>query len=128
GSISRDIFNTEQIEVEKGPAGTDNGAAAPTGAINMVSKQALADDMLSATVSAGIDGQKRATADINQTLSGIDGAAFRLNVMWQDSDVPGRDRVTNKRVGLAPSLGFGLDGDTRVFLNLLYVKQDNIPD
>jgi len=128
GSISRDVFNTEQIEVEKGPAGTDNGAAAPTGAINMVSKQALPEDALSATVSAGIDGQKRATADINQTLEGIDGAAFRLNVMWQDSDVPGRDHVNNKRVGIAPSLGFGLESDTRVFLNLLYVKQDNIPD
>ncbi len=126
GSISRDVFNTEQVEVVKGPAGTDNGRSAPTGAINMVSKQATLQDATSATVSAGSDGQKRATADWNQTLGGS--AALRLNALWQDSDVAGRDHVNNKRWGIAPSLGFGLGTDTRYHLNLLYVKQDNIPD
>ncbi|MCW0038016.1 TonB-dependent receptor plug domain-containing protein, partial [Acinetobacter baumannii] len=44
GSISRDVFNTEQVEVTKGPASTDYGRSAPTGAINMVTKQpSLAD-------------------------------------------------------------------------------------
>ena len=32
GSISRDLFNIEQVEVVKGPAGTDTGRSAPTGA------------------------------------------------------------------------------------------------
>ncbi|MBD9376072.1 catecholate siderophore receptor Fiu [Pseudoxanthomonas sp. PXM04] len=127
GSISRDVFNVEQVEVEKGPAGTDNGRSAPTGAINMVSKQATRKDAISATVSIGSDDQKRVTADWNQSL-GIPGAAFRLNVMAQDSDVPGRDLINNKRWGVAPSLAFGLGSDTRYFLNLLYVKQDNVPD
>jgi catecholate siderophore receptor len=128
GSISRDLFNVEQVEVQKGPAGTDNGRTAPTGAINMASKRASLFDAVSATVSAGDEGQQRATADWNQSLAGLPGAALRLNAMWQDSDVPGRDHVNNKRWGLAPSLGFNLDGATRYFLNLYYVKQDNIPD
>jgi catecholate siderophore receptor len=128
GSISRDLFNIDQVAVEKGPAGTDNGRTAPTGAINMLTKEAQSDNAISGTASLGVDGQKRGTVDINQTLDGISNAALRLNAMWQDSDVPGRDRVNNKRVGLAPSIGFGLNTDTRVFLNLLYVKQDNIPD
>ena len=38
GSVSRDLFNIDQVEVTKGPAGTDNGRSAPTGAINLVSK------------------------------------------------------------------------------------------
>ncbi|MFZ5746525.1 MAG: catecholate siderophore receptor Fiu [Pseudomonadota bacterium] len=128
GSISRDVFNTEQIEVEKGPAGTDNGRTAPSGAINLVSKRAFERNRISGTISVGVDGQKRATADINQRLGGIPNAALRLNVLWQDSDVPGRDHVNNKRVGIAPSLGLGLGTSTRAFVNLLYVKQDNIPD
>lgn len=128
GTISRDIFNTEQVEVEKGPAGTDNGRTAPTGAINMVSKRALPSDAISGTVSVGVDGQKRATADINQQLGAIPNAAFRLNVMWQDSDVAGRDHVNNKRVGIAPSIGLGLGTATRAYLNFLYVDQDNVPD
>ncbi|MEP6908057.1 MAG: TonB-dependent receptor plug domain-containing protein, partial [Pseudoxanthomonas sp.] len=126
GSVARDVFNTEQIEVTKGPAGTDNGRSAPTGAINLVTKQAFLRDAVSGTVSGGTDGQTRGTADLNKTFSTA--SALRLNAMWQDSDVAGRDQVNNKRWGIAPSLGFGLDTDTRYYLNLLYVKQDNVPD
>ncbi len=128
GSISRDLFNIEQVEVEKGPAGTDNGRSAPTGAINLTSKKATLDGVSSSSLTTGTDGQNRATIDLNQTLNNLPGSALRLNVLWQDSDVPGRDHVNNKRVGIAPSLGFGLDGDTRAYVNLLYVKQDNTPD
>ncbi|MDN5782237.1 MAG: catecholate siderophore receptor Fiu, partial [Luteimonas sp.] len=126
GAVSRDLFNIDQVEVVKGPAGTDTGRSAPTGAINMVSKQANLRDATSASVSAGNDGQQRATADWNIGLG--ETSALRLNAMWQDSDVAGRDHVNNSRWGIAPSLGFGLNTDTRVFLNLLYVKQDNVPD
>jgi len=126
GSISRDLFNIEQVEVVKGPAGTDTGRSAPTGAINMVSKEAGLHDAASATLQAGSDGQQRATADWNQTLGAS--SALRVNAMRQDSDVPGRDRVNNSRWGIAPSLGLGLGGGTRFFANLLYVKQDNVPD
>ncbi|MEJ1962536.1 MAG: catecholate siderophore receptor Fiu [Gammaproteobacteria bacterium] len=128
GSISHDIFNVEQIEVEKGPAGTDNGRSAPTGAINLVTKQPFMRDAVGGEVSGGVDGQKRATADWNQTLGGSQGNALRLNAVWQDSDVAGRDHIENKRWGVAPSVAFGLDTSTHYFLDLLYVKQDNIPD
>lgn len=128
GSISRDIFNTEAVEVQKGPAGTDNGRTAPTGAINLVSKRATLESALSGTLSVGVDGQKRITADVNQTLGGLSNSALRFNMLWQDSDVPGRDHVNNQRLGLAASVGIGLDTPTRAYLNLLYVDQDNIPD
>lgn len=126
GSISRDVFNTEQVEVSKGPAGTDNGRSAPTGSINMVSKQANLHDAVSGTVSVGSDSQQRGTADWNQTLGAT--SALRLNAMWQDSDQPGRDHVNNSRWGIAPSLAFGLGTSTRYILNLLYVDQQNVPD
>lgn len=126
GSVSRDLFNLEQVEVVKGPASTDTGRSSPTGAINMVTKQAQLREAVSGSVSAGTDGQKRATADWNTKLGAS--SALRVNAMWQDSDVPGRDHVNNSRWGIAPSLGFGLDGATRLWLDLLYVKQDNVPD
>ena len=126
GSVSRDVFNLEQIEVAKGPAGTDNGRTAPTGAINLVSKQAFAEDAASAMVTIGTDSQRRATADWNHVLG--ENSAIRLNLMAQDSGVPGRDVVENKRWGLAPSLAFGLGTATRVHLNLLHIQQNNIPD
>jgi len=126
GSISRDVFNVEQIEVEKGPAGTDNGRSAPTGAINLVTKRATLDDTTSAALSGGFDGQKRVSADWNKAVG--ESSGVRLNGLWQDSDVVGRDHVVNKRWGLAPSASFGLGSSTRYYVNFLYVKQDNIPD
>lgn len=126
GSISRDVFNIEQVEVAKGPAGTDYGRTAPTGSVNMASKQPQLGNGLSGTMAYGSGQHKRATADWNQTTG--ENSAFRLNVMGQESGVPGRDKVEVNRWGVAPSLAFGLKTPTRVYLNLLHVSQNNLPD
>lgn len=128
GSISRDIFNVEQVEVTKGPASTDYGRSAPTGAINMVSKQPTLKDANSASVSYGSGDYKRSTVDVNKALKGMDGVAIRLNAMVQDAGVAGRDEVENNRWGIAPSIAFGLNTPTRTYLNFLHVKQSNTPD
>jgi catecholate siderophore receptor len=128
GSISRDVFDTEQIEVTKGPAGTDNGRTAPAGAINLVTKQPFAGDAGQALVSWGSADQKRVTADFNGDVGAAGGTAFRLNVMGQESGVPGRDQVENNRWGIAPSVVFGLGTPTRVFLDYLHIRHDNVPD
>ncbi len=127
GTVSRDVFNIEQVEVTKGPAGTDNGRTAPSGAINLVTKQANLSDGFQGSISAGTASQERVTADWNTRLA-LDGAAFRLNLMAQDSGVPGRDEIEHKRWGIAPSLAFGLGSATRLYLNFLHVKQSNVPD
>ncbi|WP_308419594.1 catecholate siderophore receptor Fiu [Chitinimonas koreensis] len=127
GSISRDTFNTEQVEIAKGPAGADYGRGAASGYVNLVSKNAQADDFTGGAAGFGSGDYKRVTADINRKL-GFEGAAFRLNLMKQDAGVAGRDEVKNDRWGVAPSLAFGLDGPTRAYFNLLHIKQDNRPD
>lgn len=126
GSVSRDTFNTDQVEVVKGPDGSDYGRTAPSGSINMVSKQAHKGTHNEVSVSGGTDNQKRATLDMNHSVN--DTTAVRLNVMGQDSGVPGRDEVKNKRWGVAPAVSFGLGTDTRLKLNYLHVTQDNVPD
>ena len=125
-TISRDVFNIEQIEVTKGPDSTEYGRTAPSGAINMVTKLPTLKDAVSGSVGYGSDNQKRATADWNQQIG--NGAAFRLNVLDQNSGVPGRHDVKNDRWGVAPSLALGLNTSTRVYLDFLHVKQDNVPD
>jgi catecholate siderophore receptor len=128
GSVSRDVFNIEQIDVLKGPAGTDTGRGAPTGSVNLVSKTANLEDAVTATVAAGSAGYKRATVDVNRALDADKGSAVRLNAMAQDGGVPGRDLVHNRRWAVAPSLSLGLNGPTRVYLNYLHVDQHNRPD
>ena len=85
-------------------------------------------DSFGASVGAGSGSYKRSTVDWNKSLTGMGGAAFRLNAMVQDAGVAGRDRVANDRWGIAPSFAFGLNTDTRTYLNVLHVKQSNVPD
>lgn len=126
GTITRDVFNLEQIDVVKGPAGADIGRGSPTGYINLSSKAPMAEDFGAASVSFGSASHKRVTADINRKFS--ETGAVRLNVMGQDSGVPGRDSVTNDRWGIAPSVSFGLGTPTRLTFSYLHMQQNNRPD
>ena len=50
----------------------------------------------------------RSAARSTSIAASSDTVAVRLNGMWQDSGVPGRDEVTQKGWGFAPSVGIGL--------------------
>ncbi|MDI9223543.1 catecholate siderophore receptor Fiu [Pantoea sp. EA-12] len=126
GSVTRDTFNTQQVEVIKGPSGTDYGRSAPSGSINMISKQPRLDTGLDASVSVGSAWMRRGTLDYNQAIN--DNSAFRLNLMGEKTHDAARDNVENERYGVAPSLAFGLDTSTRLYLNYLHVHQNNTPD
>lgn len=128
GAYSRDPFNVEQVEVVKGPASLYAGRGSTGGSLNLASKSPNLGVIHNAAISAGTDEFSRATVDLNQPLEGIDGSAFRLNLMWNNADTPGRDEVTSRRWGAAPSLAFGLGTPTRVTLSYSHLDQDNIPD
>ncbi|MBU6517851.1 catecholate siderophore receptor Fiu [Pantoea sp. B270] len=125
-SVTRDTFNTQQVEVMKGPSGTDYGRSAPSGSINMISKQPRLDTGLDASVSAGSAWMRRGTLDYNQAIN--DNAAFRLNLMGEKTHDAARDNIQNERYGVAPSLALGLDTATRLYVNYLHVHQNNTPD
>ena len=52
----------------------------------------------------------------------------RFDQLIENADAVNRDHVENKKWAIAPSIGFGLDSDTRLFLNYLYTEQDNVID
>jgi catecholate siderophore receptor len=126
GGYSRDPFNLEQIEVVKGPASTHSGRGSTGGSINLASKAARPGDFNRASASAGDNDLLRATADFNHGIG--DGAAFRINLMSHQNEVNGRDAVENQRWGVAPSISFGLGGDTVTTFGLFHLEQDNVPD
>ncbi|HUE92868.1 catecholate siderophore receptor Fiu [Pseudomonas sp.] len=126
GAVSRDVFNLEQVEVVKGAAGSDIGRGAASGYINLISKLPTLTDEVFATVGYGTADKSNLTADINQQLG--DNSAFRLNLMRRDGDVDGRDYVDTSSYGVAPSIAFGLDTATRVYVYSQHVRQDNTPD
>ncbi|AQT62329.1 catecholate siderophore receptor Fiu [Cellvibrio sp. PSBB023] len=126
GSISRDTFNTEQVEIAKGPAGVDNGRGAASGYVNLSSKVANQEDAISGSVTGGTSDYARATLDVNKSLSST--TAVRVNVMKQEAGVDGRDEVENNAQGFAASLALGLGTDTRTYINVLSVEQSGVPD
>jgi catecholate siderophore receptor len=130
GAYSRDPYNLEQVEVAKGPASLYTGHGSTGGSVNLVTKSPYLQADRSGTLAAGSGRYNRATIDLNQPVgtAGIAGTAFRLNAVWDREEVPGRDRVENRRWGIAPSLSFGLGTPTRLTLSYSRLDQDNLPE
>jgi catecholate siderophore receptor len=123
----RDTFNIEQVEIIKGPDSVYSGRGGAGGSINLVSKTPHLGNATSGQVQIGTDNNYRLSADGNFQLS--DKAAFRLNVMGNRGDVPGRDDAVDfKRFGVAPSLTLGLGTPTRVTVSYFHYQDKSMPD
>lgn len=126
GAVSRDVFNIEQIEVVKGPSGSEAGRGAASGYINLVSKLPSLTNQSSVTANYNTAEHGRLAVDLNQAIDSS--TAVRLNAMGQDGGIEGRDVVKNNGWAVAPSIAFGLGTPTRVYLYSQHVRQENIPD
>jgi catecholate siderophore receptor len=130
GNYSRDIFNLEQVEVVKGPSG-DNGRGSAGGFINLSSKSPRPEQIRNATLSYGFDeyasiDRQRYTADVNESAD--NGVAVRVNALWQEGGVAGRDYTEKNTWGVAPSIGFGLGSENRAILSYQHTEQNDLPD
>jgi catecholate siderophore receptor len=134
GLMSRDVFNLEQVEVFMGPTGSDVGRGNAAGYVNMQTKSPHADSAYAVTYGYGSGDVNRTTVDLNQELTlGAEGSwlgrsAVRLNALWEDGGVAGREVVTRKNQSVAPSIGLGLGTPTRVTGAVQITRQDNVPD
>lgn len=108
-----DMFNIEQVEVIKGSSSAAWGAGVIGGAINLVPKTPKLEDFAKITGGVGTADYKRLTFDGNKIIDHDAGTAVRLNMVWQNSGVDGRDWIERNRWGIAPSISFGLNTNTR---------------
>ncbi len=134
GLITRDVYNLEQVEVYLGPTGADVGRGNAAGYVNMTTKAPRLGDSYTGTISAGSADTRRATADVNvqvplgESGTWLGGTSLRLNALWQEGGVAGRDHAENARASVAPSLALGLGTPTRVVVQGQFTRQDNVPD
>jgi catecholate siderophore receptor len=128
GNYYRDPFNIENIEVLKGPSAVEFGRGSTAGAINMVTKTPELESFVAGSTVYGTDETHRGTLDVNEPIPWLQGSAFRLNVMGDQSEVTNRNDVDYNRWGFAPSLAFGLDTPTRIILNYFHQEEDDNPD
>lgn len=126
GAYVRDSFNTESVEVFKGPTGGYFGAGNVGGVINQSTKGSFLEDRYGADYSIGSGPTHRGTFDLNKTLS--ETSAVRVNGVVHRQDVEDRDRVETDREGIAVDLGLGLGTPTEWHLNYSYQGGDRTPD
>jgi catecholate siderophore receptor len=133
GLMSRDVFNLEQIEVFMGPTGSDVGRGNAAGYVNMQTKSPLAESAYAVSYGYATGGVNRTTVDLNQELapgsdSWLGHSSLRLNALWEDGGVSGRDYVSRNNKSVAPSIALGLNTATRVTGAVQVTRQDNLPD
>lgn len=126
-SQNREMFAVEQVEVTKGSASAMGGAGTVGGSINLISKVAKKGDFLEGSVENGTDNYQRITLDGNKDFG--NGIAARVAIMGHHNEKASQsDGAEYKRAGIAPSITFGLDTDTRTTLSYYYLKSDDTPD
>ncbi|KAI3590911.1 Ferrichrome-iron receptor [Cupriavidus sp. U2] len=126
GAYRRDIFNTESVEVIKGPAGESFGVGNLGGLINQTSKKAGKGTRTSIDQNFGSGPTYRTMLDGNYQLGTT--TAVRVNAMFQDGRTPDRDHVDDDRRGLAVDFGTGLGTPTEWHLNYAYLHRSGPPD
>lgn len=121
-----DTFNLEQVEVIKGPNSVFGGAGTTGGSINIITKRPQIENSTKFSGTLGTDNYQRLTVDTNQQLA--ENIFFRLNMMTHANDIAERDWADKKRWGVAPSIAFGLNTDTRLILSYVHQQDRNTPD
>jgi catecholate siderophore receptor len=126
GSQSREVFAVDSIQIVRGSDSTLGGRGSAGGTINIISKLPQARDFGSVSGSYGNADFKRFTADLNLRIS--DMAAFRVEGVYHDQDVAGRDAIWSKRWGVSPSVTIGLGTPTRLTALYYHLETDELPD
>ncbi len=126
GVTSRELFAVQQIEIVKGPASSYGGRGTTGGTVSFVTKapQKTGFELFEATL--GSDATKRVTADINQPLS--ETVQVRLNGVFHDADVAGRDNVWTQRWGVAAAIAWQLSDEVDLGVDYYHLQSKGLPD
>jgi len=126
GVTSREVFALEQIEIVKGPSSAFGGRGTTGGAVGLESKRALDRNFVIAEGGIGTENYYRATLDVNQQLS--EGLAVRINGLYHNADVPGRDFVDSERYGVAAALNWNLAPNFTLDADFYLFRSDGMSD
>ncbi|MDU1807337.1 MAG: TonB-dependent receptor, partial [Bradyrhizobium sp.] len=108
------------------PASSYAGRGTAGGAINIVTKQAGDTNFKRMDTEFGTDQQKRVTLDVNQTISPT--FSVRTGGLFQDSNVAGRNYVTDDRWGAFLSTKWTPIDDLKITTNYVHTDLSGYPD
>ena len=126
-SQNRDMFAVEQVEITKGSGSSLGGGGSIGGSINLITKEAKKGSFIQGSVESGTDNYQRITLDGNKDFG--NGIAARVAILGHKNEKAGQSNGAEyKRAGIAPSITFGLDTDTRATLSYYYLRSNDTPD
>src|SRR5262245_35265925 len=125
GEYNRDLFATESVEVLKGPSALLFGRGSTGGLINQVSKVADLLPRKDVELTVGSFEKLRLTGDVNVRTG--ESSALRLVMLGEDSGYY-RYPQGQEKTGFAPSLRWGIGGQTEVMLSYFYLKEKSVTD
>jgi catecholate siderophore receptor len=127
GVSLRENFYTEQVEILRGPGSSFAGRGTAGGALNIVTKQAKDRDFYDVKFLGGpSDNSKRVTVDVNQTIT--PDLFVRVNGLFQDANVAGRNYVVDDRNGVAGSVVYKPLENLTLTANYTHSYQNGLPD
>ena len=123
--IFRDIYNTQSIEVLKGPSAITFGRGAGGGILNRTLKEADGEYRYQASAQTGSWGDRRFALDAGQAIN--ENVAVRLNAFYEGAD-GFRDFNHIERYGFNPTATFKVTDDTNVKLSYEYYHDGRTAD
>lgn len=131
GVTTRETFGIEQVEIAKGPSSSFAGRGTTGGAINLVTKKPVARSFTTLEAGFGTDSYQRYTLDTNQALT--DQLAVRLNALYKDRDIPGRDvsgndGVSQQRQGALFAVQYAPIEKLTINFDYFYQASDDVSD
>lgn len=121
----RDLYNTQRIEVLKGPNAMIFGRGGGGGVINRVLKEATGVPVHEFTVQGGQFNAKRVALDVGDALNA--NVAARFNAVYENTDSY-RNFVNIERYGLNPTVSFAPTDATRVKLSYEHFRDERVTD
>jgi len=120
-----ETYNIEQVEVTNGANSVYSGGGSVGGTINLVTKKPLADDQIILNAGVGTDQYYRGTIDANKRINDL--VAVRINAVYHENEVPGREVEFYKRWGIAPAVKIGVEGPTSLTLQYEHLDDKGMP-
>jgi catecholate siderophore receptor len=123
--IFRDLYNTQSIEVVKGPSALTFGRGAGGGLLNRTLKEADGTRLYEATVQSGSYGDRRISIDAGQAVN--DSVAVRFNAFYEGSETF-RDFGNLERYGINPTVTLKPNDTTKIKLSYEYYHDERTAD
>jgi catecholate siderophore receptor len=121
----RDLYNTQSLEILKGPSALIYGRGAGGGLVNRTLKEADGTRVYEAIAQTGSYGDRRVGLDAGQAVN--ENVAVRLNAFYEGSDTF-RDYGQLERYGINPTVTLKPTDDTKIKLSYEFYHDFRLAD